>query len=649
MSIFEKRRLDGYSGLFNHFYNTVTSSNRGKVLLFIYGGSSILSTVVGFAKRLKRRTNEIKIEEIKDEKKPVKKITSWKNVFPILKKFSKIEGSYVIIFHCVGIIVGIALRVYLTIKIATMAGSLGKLIGEGKFDKMFDRQVTFALFCMPAAFVNAFLMFLKSNLAVRMRGLLTKLLHGKYMKEMLYYKITHASTSQEKAGEVVQKMTEDLREFTDILSELFMKILRPIAEIIFVSRSLGKLMGWQQLVGFYAFFFIAGFWVKFVSPDFSWFHKTVHKLEGELRLHHNRIATSSEQIAFYNGGKREENILQESWDRIENLENRHQILHFIMSTYDTYIVKYGGTMFAYSMLIPAVYFGRNGIEKKTTAQTMQYYLTATQLFISLGTACKHLLLSYKEILAMSGMAERVNQLFSTLKSARKELKKEKESKGEVIIGGDSIIFEDADIVTPDGTVLSRNLSFSVTKNTNVLVTGKNGCGKSSMFRTLAGLWPLKKGKLTRPSDDKIFYIPQNPYMVPGTLRDQITYPIKLKNNSQDKHLADLLEMVGVTYLIEREGFDTVKNWLDVLSGGEKQRIAMARLFYHKPAYGILDESTSAMSKEIERSIYENCRKMGITIFTVSHKVELDDLHDYQLEFKGEGEWEWRSLKSSTSN
>ena len=326
-----------------------------------------------------------------------------------------------------------------------MTGSLGKLVGEGRFDRMFDRQVTFALFCMPASFVNALLHFLKNNLAVRMRGLLTKLLHSKYMKEMLFYKITHSSESQEKTSDVVQKMTEDLREFSELFSELFMKILRPIAEIYFVSKSLGGLMGWEQLAAFYGFFFIAGFWVKFVSPPFAWFHKTAHKLEGELRHHHSRIATSSEQIAFYSnfffffdfcslififpkqkeGGKREEEILKESWQKIEKLENRHHVLHFIMSTYDGYVVKYGGTMFAYSMLIPAVYFGRHGIDKKNTAQTMQYYLTSTQLFISLAGACKHLLLSYKEILAMAGMAERVNQLFSTLKDAKKELEKEK--------------------------------------------------------------------------------------------------------------------------------------------------------------------------------------------------------------------------------
>ena len=179
-----------------------------------------------------------------------------------------------------------------------------------------------------------------------------------------------------------------------------------------------------------------------------------------------------------------------------------------------------------------------------------------------------------------------------------------------------------------------------------------------MFRTLAGLWNFK-GKITRPKS--IYYIPQSPYMVPGTLKEQVIYPhspnkVKVEN----KQLEELLDVVGLKYLYEREGWNVEKNWLDVLSGGEKQRIAMARLFYHKPNFGILDEATSAVSvgsyyfyhlliifdipsKEIETAIYETCKKLGITILSVSHKPELNGLHDIQLELKGEGNWEVKKL------
>jgi ATP-binding cassette subfamily D (ALD) protein 3 len=156
------------------------------------------------------------------------------------------------------------------------------------------------------------------------------------------------------------------------------------------------------------------------------------------------------------------------------------------------------------------------------------------------------------------------------------------------------------------------MSFEVKRGMNTVITGPNGCGKSSLFRILSGLWPLTGGVLRRPHMDKLFYIPQRPYLPPGTLRDQIIYPNAkaemVKKNITDDHLRKLLESVRLDYLEGREGgFDSVNDWNDVLSGGEKQRIAMARLFYHKPLFAILDECTSAVSMDVEAELYNKAK------------------------------------------
>lgn len=92
----------------------------------------------------------------------------------------------------------------------------------------------------------------------------------------------------------------------------------------------------------------------------------------------------------------------------------------------------------------------------------------------------------------------------------------------------------------------------------------------------------------------------------------------------------------MAYLVQREGgFDAINDWYDVLSGGEKQRIAMARLFYHKPQFAILDECTSAVSMDVEHVLYSHCKELGITLFTVSHRTALMRFHDYLLKFNGE--------------
>ena len=104
----------------------------------------------------------------------------------------------------------------------------------------------------------------------------------------------------------------------------------------------------------------------------------------------------------------------------------------------------------------------------------------------------------------------------------------------------------------------------------------------------------------------------------------------------DESLQELLEEVRLGYLVEREGtWETQNDWNDVLSGGEKQRIAMARLIYHKPIYAILDECTSAMSIDIEAHLYQYMKDQGITLITVSHRETLWKYHEYLLKFMGD--------------
>lgn len=182
---------------------------------------------------------------------------------------------------------------------------------------------------------------------------------------------------------------------------------------------------------------------------------------------------------------------------------------------------------------------------------------------------------------------------------------------------------------------------------NCIVSGPNGCGKSSSFRILGQLWPLFGGKLHRPKIDKLFYIPQRPYLPNGTLRDQIIYPhLELANGYSDKDILGLMDEVQLGYMATREGgLDSVNNWNDVFSGGEKQRIAIARLFYHKPQFAILDECTSAINLEDEHILYSKARDLNVTLFTISHRQSLFKFHDYYLKFDGFGGWSFKKLTS----
>jgi ATP-binding cassette subfamily D (ALD) protein 3 len=199
-------------------------------------------------------------------------------------------------------------------------------------------------------------------------------------------------------------------------------------------------------------------------------------------------------------------------------------------------------------------------------------------------------------------------------------------------------------------ILIKFSFFKILPGFHTLISGPNGCGKSSLFRILGQLWPIRGGLLKKPNFSEIFYIPQRPYLPTGTLRDQIIYPHTkeqfLKSGKTDEDLINLLDSVDIDVIRRRykNGFDSIKDWADVLSGGEKQRMAMARLFYHCPKYAILDECTSAVSVDVEGKMYTHAKSLGITLITVSHRKTLWKFHDYILRFSGDGDFSFEKLE-----
>jgi putative ATP-binding cassette transporter len=188
-------------------------------------------------------------------------------------------------------------------------------------------------------------------------------------------------------------------------------------------------------------------------------------------------------------------------------------------------------------------------------------------------------------------------------------------------------------------VLIKELSLVLQPGDALLITGESGCGKSSLLRAIAGLWQRGSGVIQRPPLEKFFFLPQQPYLQSGTLRSQLVYP-SAQSPLDDAQLLEILEQVHLPRLAARVGgLDAVHDWEKLLSVGEQQRLAFARVLVHEPSIVILDEATSALDSNNEASLYARLRDQGTTLISIAHRAAVLRHHTHVLRLQGEGAWE----------
>lgn len=564
------------------------------------------------------------------------------------------------------------LRTYLSLVVTRLDGEIVRDLVAGNGRNFLLGIVKWCGIGAFASYTNAAIKFLQSKVSIAFRTRLTRYIHDLYLHDNLnYYKVLNLDGG---IGQGIdQFICNDLTLFTTSAASLYSSIGKPLVDLCVFNYQLFRSLGPLALTGLLANYIITASALRRLSPPFGKLKAVEGRREGDFRSLHARLIANAEEVAFYGGAEIEKIFLDSgfkdltSWmEGIYRLKIRYNML-------EDFVLKYSWSAFGYLItslpvflpewaglaLTPDPALPTDPLQAEAPSNPqharMQAFITNKRLMLSLADAGGRMMYSLKDLSELAGYTSRVYTLISTLhrvhagaytpsRHTQPEPYSLADVHGTVQKGYDGIRLENCPLIAPaplhqlPGALLTEPLTFTLPAGAHTLISGPNGSGKSSIARVVAGLWPPYRGLVSRPRNmgaDGIMLLPQRPYLSIGTLRDQVIYPhseIDMRESGRtDRELKSVLEAVRLGYLPDREGgWDTRKEWKDVLSGGEKQRMAFARLLYHEPRFAIIDEGTSAVSSDVEGLLYETCKARGITVVIVSTRASLKRYCDWNL-------------------
>lgn len=551
----------------------------------------------------------------------------WQTVRRLMKPYWQSEEKT----RAVGLLVLIvALNlagVFLLVKLNYWNNDFYNALQNRDFDAFTSLIGTFTLLAFLYILSAVYALYLRQMLEIKWRRWLTERYLTRWLTARLYYRLQLTGETDNPD----QRIAEDLKlfvQYTLALSIGFMKAVVTLVSFIFILWQLSgtftvpiieiTIPGYMVFIAI-AYAAVGTYLTQRIGRPLIRQNFDQQRYEADFRYSLIRLRENCESIAFYRGEEPEGAIFKKRFanvvDNFRQIMKRQKKLTWFTSGYAQIAI-------IFPIIIAAPRYFGGQMQLGGLLQTVNAFgkvQDALSFFVDNYT-------TFAEWRAVIARLEGFSNHMEEIESARDAKR---------VTKADCVATEELTVALPDGTVLVDHLTIRVKEGESLLITGRSGAGKSTLLRTLAGIWPYGTGTVIRPTDSVLF-LPQKPYLPLGTLRQALIYP-QSKSTLTDDKLRDILSKCRLPQLCSR--LDEFADWTQILSLGEQERIAFARVLIARPGWLFFDEATAALDEDTERYLYTLVRESlpQTAIISVGHRSTLTSFHDKNLSL-AHGTW-----------
>lgn len=483
------------------------------------------------------------------------------------------------------------------------------------------------------AVVSTFKGFLTGYATVMFRQILTRKLHKKYFRQHNFYKVN----CRKPISNPDQRIGSDVEVLGDYLCWMISTILTTPFTITYYVFQVGLGLGWIYPFIIVGYFFLVVLFSKILRKPIVPRVCKVKKMEGRFRQQHLDVVENAERIAFVHGGDEAEYAYTEM--TFKKLLRASKIVQFL------YIPVYFVMRLDNRMVYVVTYIicGTHIFAMKNDLSESEISSEWTKIVFvvsNLGWICHKYVYIISFLIYIEAMIRRVSELMAGMDDTSSIINEQGTHDEEPHYSVRNLT-----IVGPNGRTLIDRLNLEIGVRKNILVAGPSNIGKTSLLRVLRKLWSPTEGQVCFiGQSSSVMYVAQQVFFgdACSTLRKTIIYPLSRHSADDEPVIKQILKILRLCHVLKSVDGDLDKELegaLTVLSSGERQRLALARVLFHRPRIVFLDEATNALDKELVEIFFEECRISGVTTVTVSHNREsLYQFHNHVLEISRDGTW-----------